>query len=124
MNGMGPIDLLKALGEGRVMGDLHEKIGELLMAVRMSHKKGKVVLTVTIKPTKDAEIPRVEVHGDVTAKIPHIERGSELLYVDDQNQLSRRNPLQPALPPNTVRMPPVDEDAELDGQSLAAGEKL
>ena len=120
---MGPIDILKTLGDGRVMDDLYEQLGNLLMAVQMSHKKGKVVLTIEVAPTKDVEVPRVDVWGDVSARIPHIERSSEMFYVTDRNQLSRRNPRQPALPPNTVRMPPREELVDVDDKSLAAGEK-
>lgn len=120
---VGPIALLKALGDGRVMDDFCEKLERLLEAVRASHKKGTVVLTVEVKPTKDVDVPKVSVWGDVSAKIPHIERGSELFYVTEENQLSRRNPRQPALPPNTVQMPPAGGEVALDRQSLAAGER-
>ena len=120
---MGPIEILKLLGDGKVMDDLYEKLGDLIMAVQMSHKKGKVVLAIEVKPTKDAEVPRVEIWGDVSAKIPHIERTSELLYVTDHNQLSRRNPRPPVLPTNTVKMPPREELIEVDNKSFAAGEK-
>lgn len=121
---MGLLELLKTLGDGRVMDDLHEQLGECLMAVRMAHKKGKVVLTLVVMPSKDSELSKVTVWGDVTSKIPHIERGADIFYVNDENRLSRRNPRQPALAPNTVKMPPRDEiAAEPDGKSLAAGER-
>ncbi len=82
MEDIGPIGLLKTIGDGRVMDDFHEQLSMLLMAVRMAHKKGHVTLKVVVSPTKDAEIPRVSIWGDVTSKIPHIERTSEFFYVD------------------------------------------
>ena len=123
MEEIGPIELLKTLGDGRVLDDFDQRVSELLMACRMSHKKGKVVLTVTVTPNRDIEVPRVDVHGDGTAKIPHIERGSELFFVNDDNQLSRRHPRQAAPHPNTVHMPPPAAVADVDNKSLAAGEK-
>ena len=123
MDDVGPIVLLKTLGDGRVMDDFYDQLGNLLMAVKMSHKKGHVTLKVVVSPCKDVEISRVSVWGDVASKIPHIERSSEFFYVDDNNQLSRRNPRQPVVPPNTVKMPPVEERSDLDNKSLAAGEK-
>lgn len=120
---MGPIEVLKVLGNGRVLDDLYKELGDVLMAVQMAHKKGRVTLTIEVAPTKDAEEPRVEVWGDVAARIPHVERASELLYVTDGNQLSRRNPRQPALPAGTVKMPPREELVNIDGKSRAAGEK-
>lgn len=120
---IGPIELLKTLGDGSVMEDFYQRLSELLMAVRMAHKKGKIVLTVQVSPTKDVDVQRVGIWGDVTAKIPHIERNAEFFYVNDHCELSKRNPRQPALSPNTVKMPSVDERDDLDGQSRAAGEK-
>ncbi len=122
---MGLLEVLKTLGDGRVIDDLHEQLNECLMAVRMAHKKGKVVLTLVVTPSKDAEMSKVTVWGDVTSKIPHIERGADIFYVTGENGLSRRNPRQPALPPNTVKMPPrAGHEDELDGQSRAAGERV
>lgn len=120
---IGIFGLLKSLGEGRVLDDLHKQFTLLLAAVKESHKKGKVILTIEVEPDKAAEVEKVAVHGDVSAKIPHVNRGHELFYVTENNHLSRRNPRQPALPPNTVRMPPVGEENDIDGQSRAAGEK-
>ena len=123
MSEVGVLPLLQTLGDGRVLDDFHEQLHNLLIAVQMSHKKGKVVLTVNVEPTRDVEVPRVEVHGDVTSKIPHIERSSELFYLTEEYRLSRRNPRQPVLPPNTVRMPPAEERNDIDGKTHAAGEQ-
>lgn len=115
---IGVIELLKSLGDGRVLDDMHNRLGEVLAAVRHCHRKGKVVLTIEVKPTDDVEIQRVEIRGDVSYKAPLPSRGSELYYVDDGLSLHNRDPRQRQLPSNTITMP----DA-IDGKSLAAGEK-
>lgn len=123
MSEVNVLSLLQTLDGGRVMDDLHEKLQELLLAVEETHKKGKITLVLTVKPISDPETPRVEVKGDVVPNIPRIERHSELFYLTDAYRLTRKHPRQPALPPNTVKMPPPEERKDIDGQSLAAGEK-
>ncbi len=124
MENMGIMELLTIVGDGRVLDDYHERLDALIRAVKTSHKKGTITLTLSVAPAKDMmDIPRVVVSAVVTAKIPLSERGSEMLYIDDDNQLSRRNPRQPELPFNTVKMPPKEERGDLNGKARAAGEK-
>jgi hypothetical protein len=124
MENMGLMELLTIVGDGRVLDDFHGRLDELIRAVKTSHKKGTLTLTLTVAPAKDmVDTPRVIVSGVVTAKIPQSERGSELFYIDDDDRLSRRNPRQPELPFNTVKMPPAEERADLNRKDLAAGEK-
>lgn len=124
MDEVGVFGLLKALGDGKVMDDLHEQLQELLLAVRTSHEGGKVVLTITVEPDKDLEVSRVAVEGDVSGKIPRLKRGGEMFYLTDDCRLTRRNPRQPALPAGTMKMPSPEEQDELDGKSRASGERL
>lgn len=115
---LGPLELLQSMSEGKVMDDFDEQLRVLLAAVRQSYKKGKIVLTISVRPPKDLNDPRVEIQGDVSATIPHVERSGELLYLTESLYLSRRNPRQPAPPPNVVTM--ANGEQERDRQSLAA----
>ncbi len=115
---IGVIELLKELGDGRVLDDMHNRLAEVLAAVRHCHRKGKVTLTIEIKPTDVAEIQRVEIRGDVSFKAPQPSRGSELYYVDDGLALHTRDPRQRQLP-NMIPMP----EHVIDGKSRAAGER-
>lgn len=116
--GIGVIELMKYLGDGRVLDDMHNRLAEVLAAVKHCHKKGKVVVTLEVKPTDDLEMQRVEIHGSVTYKVPLPNRGHDLLYVDESLGLHKRDPRQRRLPANTIEM-----REDLDGQSRAAGER-
>ena len=122
-NYVGPLELLRILDDGKVLDDLHEAIDELIMRVRMAHKKGSVDLKLEVKPSKDGESLKVSIKGDVKPKYPYIERGADIFYVGEANRLSRRNPRQPTLSANTVKMPPPEERSDIDRKSAAAGEK-
>lgn len=114
---IGVIELLKGLGAGRVLDDMHNRLAEVLAAVRHCHRKGKVVLTIEVKPTDDVEIQRVEIHGDVSYKAPLPSRGSELYYVDEELALHSRDPRQRQLPVNTITMPEsVDNKKRVTGE--------
>lgn len=115
---IGVIELLKGMGDGRVLDDMHNRLLETLAAVRNCHKKGKVVLTIDIHPTDVSEVQRVEIEGHVTYKAPMPKRGSKPYYVDDDLSLHSRDPRQRQLP-NMITMP----EAAIDGQSRAAGER-
>lgn len=123
MSEIGMIGLLGGLGDGKVMDDFHKRFHELLRAVRSCGDKGKVVLTLSVEPDPDQEEPVVSVRGEVTATIPLPKRRRELFFLTDDCRLSRRNPRQPERPENTVKMPPVEDRADLDGKSRAAGER-
>ncbi len=114
---IGVIELLKNLGDGRVLDDMHTRLAEVLAAVRQCHKKGKVTLTIDVHPTDVSEIQRVEIEGNVSYKAPMPGRGSELYYVDDSLALHSRDPRQRQLP-NMISMPEIS----VDGKSRAAGE--
>ncbi len=114
---IGVIELLKDLGNGRVLDDMHNRLGEVLAAVRQCHKKGKIILIIDVHPTTDSEVQRVEIKGNVTYKVPLPGRGSEFYYMDEDLSLHSRDPRQRQLP-NMITMPEIP----IDGKSRAAGE--
>ena len=115
---IGLFELLKGMGDGRVLDDMQNRLVEVLAAVRQCHKKGKVVLTIDVHPTDASEVQRVEIEGSVTYKLPLPGRGSELYYVDDDLTMHKRDPRQRQLP-NMIPMPEIS----IDGKSRAAGER-
>lgn len=116
---MGILEMLKFLGEGRILDDLHNRQMEVLAAVRQCHKKGKLVLTLEFLPTYDESgLEQIEIYAKVEPKLPLPNRGKNYLYLDDSLGLHRRDPRQRQLPENIIAM-----GADMDGKSRAAGER-
>lgn len=88
-------DTLRELDKGRVHAELGERLQEVLAAVMDVRKAGVIQLTIKLNPSKAPDM--VEVSGVVTAKTPRAGRTS-MFFVDDEHNLTRDNPHQPALP--------------------------
>lgn len=116
---MGILELLKFLGEGRILDDMHNRLGEVLAAVRQCHKKGKLVLALEFHPTyDDSGLEQIEINAKVEPKLPLPNRGKNYLYLDETLGLHRRDPRQRQLPENVI-----DMSSDVDGKSRAAGER-
>ncbi len=115
---IGVIELLKDLGDGNVLDDLHNALAEVKAMVRQCRRKGTVTLVIDVSTAgDDSEMQRLKIHGDVSCKPPKLRRHSKLYYIDDDLALHSRDPRQRQLP-NMINM----QDA-VDGKSRAAGER-
>lgn len=81
---------------GGLHGELSDGLAELVTAVKELGKPGSIVLTVKVTPNKDGAT--VTVTDKVKVSMPEAERGAAIFFVDDNGNLSRRNPNQQELP--------------------------
>lgn len=123
MNEMGPIELLKTLGDGKLLADFYEHYVNMVRMIAVTHKKGTITLKIELKPSSDPETREMDTSAWVTSPSLYIKR-RKALHVTDTHHLSARNPRQPELPPNTIEMPAMEERRDIDGKSRAAGEQL
>lgn len=89
------LTVLSELQGGGTMADLQMKLAELVDAIRTHGKPGS--LTFTLKITPKSNSPQLLFEDDVKVKLPEAERETTILYADDHNHISRRDPRQPEL---------------------------
>lgn len=114
---VGILEMLKELGDGRVLDDLHGRLQEGLAAVRLCHEKGAITLKISILPTDDIESQRVDIRADIKTNFPIPGRSGATYFVDSMLRLQRRDPRQRELPEV------IDARDDLDGKARAAGER-
>lgn len=90
-------DTLKDIREGAVLTELAENLAALLDAVRATRKGGSLVLTIAVKPLEGTE-NQVLISDDIKTALPKPSRPTTVMYVTEDNELSRRDPRQPKLP--------------------------
>lgn len=86
---------LRELQAGQTLNDLHHNLVSLVGDVRSLGKPG--TLTLTIKVTPKANSQQLVISDDVKVAPPKPERDITILFADDNNRLSRRDPRQPRL---------------------------
>ncbi len=89
-----------ALGDlrsGETLADLHRALTDLVGAVRSVGKGGEIRLTLKVALAQGSTSTLV-VTDDVKVKEPKPAREITILFADDANHLSRRDPRQPRLP--------------------------
>jgi hypothetical protein len=92
--------------QGTLASELSTSLNEVVEAVNLTGKPGVLTLKVSIKPPgKNADGGTVVVSADVATKIPVPDRKESVYFVDDDCNLSRHNPAQPALPLREVGKP-------------------
>ena len=92
------INTLRDLREGSALDDLADALANVVTHVRHTGRNGKVTLTLTIKPASKGNTQVIAIEDAVSMKLPSMERGSTLLYADEDGGLSRHDPRQPKLP--------------------------
>lgn len=99
-------DQMKDIREGAVLTELGEHLAGLLDAVRATRKGGKLTLAITVKPLEGTE-NQVLISDDITTAMPQPTKKATVMFVTEENELSRRDPRQPKLPEMGVvtRMP-------------------
>lgn len=91
-------DLLPELGQGDALLELHGKLVELVGQVRAMGKPGELSLKLKIEPPARAGSPSISIVHEIVVKPPKSGKETTNLFVDEKNQLTRRDPRQPALP--------------------------
>lgn len=90
------LQLLTELEGGQTQNDLAQAVTNMVGEVRSRGKGGTITIKLTFTPPR-ANSAQMGVVVDVKEKPPAPERDITVLYADDNNQLSRRDPRQPRL---------------------------
>jgi hypothetical protein len=94
----GITDVLKDIREGALLTELPQQLGELVAAVRATGKGGRLTLTLNIKPLSANRGNQVLITDEVRCAMPEPDRETTVLFITDENELTRRDPRQPKLP--------------------------
>lgn len=99
----GIAEVLKDIRDGALLTELPLQLTELVSAVRATGKGGKLTLTLSIKPLSGSN--QVLITDDVRVAMPEPDRPTTVLFITDDNELTRRDPRQPKLPTMGVVTP-------------------
>lgn len=101
-------------------GHLHEQLSEALVevvnAVVEHEKVGTLTLKIKVVPGGKGYSPTVTLTDAITLKVPEGAPESALFFVDDDGNLTRRDPNQPEL---GLREAPRDESENTDESETA-----
>lgn len=107
-------DFLQEHRHGELHGEVSAALNDLVQAVTGIGKSGSLTLTITIEPA-GTNHEQVLVKDDVVVKQPKPARESAICFVDDEGNLSRRDPRQPELPGlRTVASRPASEAKSIE----------
>lgn len=95
---------------GATHNELSEALNDLVEAVQETGKVGSLTLTVKVKPAARGQVRRVLVSDEIKVRKPEGDRAEAIYFVDDNHNLSRRDPDQPELP--LRQMKPANMDAD------------
>lgn len=87
-------DYLREIDKGRLHAELSTRFHELVEAVSTIGKGGTVTLKLNVKPMSNMDSGVVNVAGEVKLAAPSPERSATLFFVDDEFNLTRRDPRQ------------------------------
>lgn len=92
------VAMMKEIRQGATLDELADALQNTVRAVRATGKKGEVILRLVIKPASKGDVNILMFEDLVTEKLPKPERGTSILFADDDGELSRHDPRQPKLP--------------------------
>ncbi len=81
---------------GGLHGELSDSLHELVEAVAEHGKKGSLTLQVIVEPMGDGSTVRVT--DKIKMAVPEGERGAAIYFIDQDGNLTRKNPAQIELP--------------------------
>lgn len=81
---------------GKTSNDLDDALREVVAGVVASNQKGKVTLSLIIEPGGSGvgETPLYTVDADIAVRVPKKRRQKQSFFVDEHNNLTRREPGQ------------------------------
>ncbi len=107
--------LLVDLRGGEALNDASAALAKLVGDIRATGKGGSITLTLEIAPVTKGNTTTLVVVDAIKVKPPRIDPGSTIVFADEENHLSRRDPRQPELPTmerGQIREFPRDAAAE------------
>ena len=91
------METLREIRGGVILGELGEKLQQLVADVRATGKGGKLTLVLDVKPLKKGGDHTLLIEDDIRIAAPQPDREGTILYASDTNELSRKDPRQPEL---------------------------
>lgn len=86
--------ILQDLRDGRVHAELSQQFGELVNKVQETGKAGELTLKIKVKPATRGNVDKIMIADAVTVSMPKPERGEDVFWLTDDNDLSRNHPRQ------------------------------
>jgi hypothetical protein len=102
-------EFLLQQGYGGTHDELTYGLHDLIAAVKDHGKGGSLVLTIKVDPVGKGDERQVMVTDNVVLKAPSGKRPTSIFFVDDDGNLTRKDPRQPELPLREVSRPAVAE---------------
>lgn len=93
------MDTFREIESGALLDELTEAQHSLVDAVRLTGKGGELNIKLAYKPDGAGQIV---IKADVKAKEPVLSRGTSLLFLTPEGNLSRRDPRQQEMPLRSV----------------------
>lgn len=87
-------DYLREIDKGRLHAELSGRFQELVEAVSQVGKAGSVTLKLSLKPASEMDGGVVTLSGEVKLTAPQPKRSATIFFVDEEFNLSRRDPRQ------------------------------
>lgn len=104
-------EFLLSQRRGALHEDLSSALNELLSAVVEHNKPGSLNLTIKFVPTGKGYSPTVVVTDAIKVKAPEGSPESALFFVDNDGNLTRRDPNQPELGLREAPRPDTKEES-------------
>ena len=89
--------ILQDLRDGRVHAELSQQLSELINKVQETGKAGELTLKLKIKPATRGNVDKIMIADSVTTTLPKPERGEDVFFLTEDNELSRNHPRQASL---------------------------
>lgn len=105
----GFIEVLRDLNEGDTVTEADAALAKLMGEIRESGKGGSLTLILEFKPTGKGR--QIEIKDGIKVKPPKAASGTTVLFVNDKNELVRKDPRQPDLP-NLRKVTAIDRKSE------------
>ncbi len=85
---------LQDLRDGRVHAELTQQFGELVNKVQETGKAGELTLKIKVKPATRGNVDKIMIADAITINMPKPERGEDVFWLTEDNELSRNHPRQ------------------------------
>ena len=89
--------IMQDLRDGRVHAELTQQFGDLIQKVQETGKAGELVVKIKGKPATKGNVDKVMIADAVSVNLPKPERGEDVFFLTEDNELSRNHPRQGSL---------------------------
>ncbi len=100
------LTVLAQCRKGAAVGELTEKLTEVVEAVRATGKQGELTLKLVIKPVGRGAGDTLILMDHPKAVVPEHDRAETMFYATDDNELVREDPRQTSFWPANESPPP------------------